>query len=269
MYKNIFSIQVSQISMSLIVDPYIMELIKRTNVSRSGDIPFQPIGKSGGYRKPQTVLKREGDQLKFSESKVARDTVEQFKTLLEETVEPVEERRIRQDNEEALINTNVEHTDTEFPGLTDQEKREMDGILNPPEGQSVKERAFVLGIENNHLREKMAREEPGERLQSLEKYLALIERAHENLAVRESQEKDITRFQKIKKWLKENLVGLSTVGISIAGIITTIIMAGRKALVKGGQVLGTFVKAVANVLKSLVPVLTLILNVLAMVLSWA
>ena len=92
----------------------------------------------------------------------------------------------------------------------------------------------------------MAREETGERLESLEKYLALIERAYENLAVRESQEEDITRFQKLKKWSKENLVGLSTVGISIAGINTTI-MAGRKALVKGGQALGTFGKSVVNV----------------------
>ncbi len=51
------------------------------------------------------------------------------------------------------------------------------------------------------------------------------------MALREDEEEDITRFQKLKKWLKENLVGLSAVGISIAGIITTIIMAGRKALV--------------------------------------
>ncbi len=114
----------------------------------------------------------------------------------------------------------------------------------------------------------MAREETGERLESLEKYLALIERAYENLAVRESQEEDITRFQKLKKWSKENLVGLSTVGISIAGINTTI-MAGRKALVKGGQALGTFGKSVVNVLKSLVPVLIPLLNILPMVLSWA
>ena len=87
--------------------------------------------------------------------------------------------------------------------------------------------------------------------------------------MREDQEEDITRLQKIQKWLKENLVGLSAVGISIAGIITTIIMAERKALVKGGQALGSFGKSVVNVLKSLVPVLTPLLNILATVLSWA
>ena len=35
-------------------------------------------------------------------------------------------------------------------------------------------------------------------------------------------------------------------GISIAGIITTVIMAGRKALVKGGQALGSFRKSMVN-----------------------
>ncbi len=57
----------------------------------------------------------------------------------------------------------------------------------------------------------------------------------------------------MKKWLKENLVGLSAEGISIAGIITTIIMAGRKAVVKEAQVLGSFRKSMVNVLKSLIP----------------
>ena len=72
-------------------DEKVIELKRRTNVSRSGGIQFKPIGKSGGYIKPQTVVKRDEDQLKFSESKVARDAVEQFKTLLEETVEEKKE----------------------------------------------------------------------------------------------------------------------------------------------------------------------------------
>ncbi len=109
--------------------------------------------------------------LEYSDTKVAKDAVEQFRTLLEETVESEEERdRIREDNEGILLDTNTEHTDSVFPGLTDVEKREMDGFLNPPKGQSLKERAFVLGIENNRLKEQIAREEPGERLESLEKY---------------------------------------------------------------------------------------------------
>ncbi len=132
-----------------------LELRNRTTESPSGGILFKPIGERGGQLKPQIVLKPVEGRLEYNESKVARNAVEQFKTLLEETVESEEERdRIREDNERILVETNVEHTDSEFPGLTDVEKREMDGFLNPPKGQSLKERAFVLGIENNRLRKK-------------------------------------------------------------------------------------------------------------------
>ncbi len=213
-------------------------------------------------------------RLEYSDTKVAKGAVEQFKTLLEETVESEEERdRIREDNEGVIVNLNADalvDTDNEFPGFTNIEKRELDGFLNPPKGQSLKERAFVLGIENNRLREKNSKGRARRTTRKSREILSLEPKNFkENFKVRESQVADITRLQKIKKWLKENLVGLSAVGISIAGIITTIIMAGRKALVKGGQALGTFGKAVVNALKSLVPVLTPLLNILATVLSWA
>ncbi len=151
-------------------DGNVLELRNRTSSSPSGGILFKPIGERGNYLKPQIVLKPVIGRLEYSDTKVAKDAVEQFKTLLEETVESEEERdRIRQDNEGILVETNEEHTDSEFPGLTDIEKKEMDGFLNPPKGQSVKERAFLLGIENNNIRNKIAREEPGKRLESLEK----------------------------------------------------------------------------------------------------
>ncbi len=46
----------------------------------------------------------------------------------------------------------------------------------------------MLGIENNHLREKIANTEPGEQLESLEKYLALNERLYEKTKRRISQD---------------------------------------------------------------------------------
>ncbi len=92
------------------------------------------------------------------------------------------------------MNTNTEYIDSDFPGLTDQEKRtkrEIGGILNTPESQSANERAYVLETEANHLREKIANTEPGERLETLERSLALVEKTEENVAVRENQEEDI------------------------------------------------------------------------------
>ena len=112
-----------------------LELRNRTTESPGGGILFKPVGERGNYLKPQIVLKPVKGRLEYSESKVAKDAVEQFRTLLEETVESEEERdRIREDNEGILVDINTEHADSEFPGLTDEEKREMDGFLNPPEG---------------------------------------------------------------------------------------------------------------------------------------
>ena len=42
------------------------------------------------------------------------------------------------------------------------------------------------------------------------------------------------------------MIGLSVVAISIAGIMTTIIVSARKALVKVGQATGDFAKALYN-----------------------
>ena len=43
---------------------------------------------------------------------------------------------------------------------------------------------------------------------------------------------DLTRFERFKKWAKENLVGVSAVAISVAGIITTVVISGRNAVKK-------------------------------------
>ncbi len=65
----------------------------------------------------------------------------------------------------------------------------------------------------------------------------------------EAQRNDLTRFERFKKWAKENIAGVSAVAISIAGIITTIVIAGRSAVKKGAKAVGQFGKALANVAK--------------------
>ena len=60
------------------------------------------------------------------------------------------------------------------------------------------------------------------------------------------QEEGITRLQRFKKWAKENMVGLSTVAILIADIITIIIVSARKAILCGGEATGKFAKALYN-----------------------
>ncbi len=63
----------------------------------------------------------------------------------------------------------------------------------------------------------------------------------------------MTRFERFKKWAKENIAGVSAVTISVAGIITTVVMAGRKVVKQGMQVIGKFGKVVANLAKKAGP----------------
>ncbi len=74
---------------------------------------------------------------------------------------------------------------------------------------------------------------------------------------------DLTRFERFKRWSKENLVG-----VSVAGIITTAVVAGRNAVKKGAKAVGQFGKALANLAKKFGPAIATILNILAQVLTW-
>ena len=84
----------------------------------------------------------------------------------------------------------------------------------------------------------------------------------------EARTNDLTRFERFKRWSKENLVGVSAIAISVAGIITTVVISGRNAVKKGAKAVGQFGKALANLAKKAGPAIATILNVLAQVLTW-
>ena len=84
----------------------------------------------------------------------------------------------------------------------------------------------------------------------------------------ETERNDLTRFERIKKWAKENLVGVSAVAISVAGIVTAVVISGRNAVKKGAKAVGQFGKALANLARKAGPAIATILNVLAQVLTW-
>ncbi|CAB4011732.1 Hypothetical predicted protein [Paramuricea clavata] len=79
---------------------------------------------------------------------------------------------------------------------------------------------------------------------------------------------DLTRFERFKKWAKEKIAGISAVAISMAGIITTIIMGARSVAKKGARATSKFAKAMANLAGKVGPVLASVLNLIAKVLSW-
>ena len=64
------------------------------------------------------------------------------------------------------------------------------------------------------------------------------------------------------------MVGISGLAIGIAGLITTIIIAARKAALVGAQGVSKFSKAVANLGKKLWPLLAPIFSIISQILSW-
>ena len=78
---------------------------------------------------------------------------------------------------------------------------------------------------------------------------------------------DISRFKKFSKWARENILGLSLVAISAAGILTTIIIAGRGAIRSGARATGRFASALANIAKKLAPVFGAVLSLIGSVLK--
>ncbi|CAB4019675.1 Hypothetical predicted protein [Paramuricea clavata] len=86
---------------------------------------------------------------------------------------------------------------------------------------------------------------------------------------REKVREDIrTRFERFRRWAKENLDALTAIAISVAGIITTIVLAGKKTIVRASKGLGAVGKALAGLAKSALPILVPILNLLSAILSW-
>ena len=83
----------------------------------------------------------------------------------------------------------------------------------------------------------------------------------------EVQTGDISRFKKFSKWAKENTFGLSAVLISAAGILTTILIAGRGAIRSGARATKNFASVLAKIAKKSAPVFGALLNLIGSALS--
>ena len=180
--------------------------------------------------------------------------------------------------------------------LTEQELREFAGVLNP-KGPTAEVKIKALEVQADHwkaergkvekLLEKGSTEEVEKakseitKLESLEKTARLqadFERLKNNkkpihnetldIINDEIQENDLSKLERFKQWAKENLIGFSAIAISIAGIITTVVIAGRKAVKDTAKGVGRVAKALFNLGKKLGPLIAPILNILATAVSW-
>ena len=88
-----------------------------------------------------------------------------------------------------------------------------------------------------------------------------------NLIKAETRIGDISRLRRFTNWAKENLLALSAVAISAAGIITTIVIAGRGAVKAGARAIKKFARGLAKVAEKVAPVLGAVLNLVGNVLK--
>ena len=199
---------------------------------------------------------------------------------------------------EHILNTSVERisgkVDELAAGWTEQELREFAGVLNP-KGPTPEVRIKALESQADYWEterketEKVVNSDPtnekakGEvlKLENLEKTARLqadFERLKNNekpiheetleIINDEIQENDLSKLERFKKYARENLIGFSAIAISIAGIITTVIIAGRKAVKETAKGVGTVAKALFNLGKKLGPLIAPVLNILATAVSW-
>ena len=178
------------------------------------------------------------------------------------------------------IQENMKETED---NVTEQDIRELNGVLDP-RGQTDEEKIEFLDIQADHWRQKALLETDEGRekwYKDAEKITRKVAdkirlendlRPEEELTIsiiqQEIEESDIGRFEKFKKWAKENLLGLSAVSISVAGILTTIIIGARNALKSGAKAVGNLGKAIANIGKNFGAVISSLLNLIGSILAW-
>ena len=84
----------------------------------------------------------------------------------------------------------------------------------------------------------------------------------------EIETNDLSRLEKFKEWAKKNLIGISAIAITLAGIATTVIIAGRSAVKATAKATGKLAKALVNLGKKLGPLIAPLLNLMAQAISW-
>ena len=148
--------------------------------------------------------------------------------------------------------------------LTENELREFRGILDlkiptveqqREGGITVESRIDDLKTEKTHWREEAERQSESKKLlyatvaalKADEMRLRTNRRPESELArsivEKEAENNDLTRFERFKEWAKKHLGGISVVAISVAGIVTTIVVGARNAVKRGARATSKFAKA--------------------------
>ena len=220
------------------------------------------------------------------------DTEKQFRDISSVDLSQEDAVSILSSIEEQLSNRFTEIEDDVLEvrrgGLTKAEVDELIGVLSfdrtgnmSPEDQI---KTLQTEVEIPFWKEKLNESEEGSvRKKQITGIIEMMEIKSDILRIRNNQKPetdlvkklikdeaetgDISRFKKFSKWAKENTFGLSAVLISAAGILTTILIAGRGAIRSGARATKNFASVLAKIAKKLAPVFGAVLNIIGSVLS--
>ena len=142
--------------------------------------------------------------------------------------------------------------------MSEQDIRELNGVLYP-KGSTPEEKINFLEIQAEHWRQKALLEVDEQKAWWYKDAEILTRRVADRLQldndIKPEEEETVSIIQqeieKFKQWSKENLLGLSAVAISIAGIITTIVMGASKAIANIGKNFGAVISAVLNLISQI------------------
>ena len=149
------------------------------------------------------------------------------------------------------------------------ELRELNGILDP-KGQNAEEKIKFLEIQAKYWKrretqvtqpemkewyceaEKLTKNQ-AEKIR-LENDMRPQEQETQEIIQQEIENTDLSRYERFKKWAKENMFGLASPAISIAGFIATIITLARSGLRRTAKAVGELTKSIGEVGEKMGPV---------------
>ena len=200
------------------------------------------------------------------ERSILRDSIENLEHYIDEQVAEIEAKAIKIEDKSATI---VYQKIREFRGVLDMTDHNLDnGALKEQEMEFSDAKNKAKTLEEKELYEGMVEMRVFE---ADEIRLRRNERPEsetvQSMIEEEAQQNDLTRFERFKQWAKKNLGGISVVAISVAGVITTIVMGARTAIKKGTQATSKFARALAKVGEKVAPIIGGLLNLAATLLT--
>ena len=86
----------------------------------------------------------------------------------------------------------------------------------------------------------------------------------QNILTKRTERNDLKRFERFKNWARMVFQGgISVIAISVAGIITTIVMSAKTVIKKGASATSKFAKTLGKLAEKAGPVLGALLNLAA------